>query len=266
MNITLYKKLNNLFQEFSVLSQKSKGSLTANKAIQNFDLSKYLQVFCAIDTYFYLVTEVSSFKVIEVGGAVEQMVGYQREELLYKSYALFLKFHTVRDILKSLKGGTKYYKYLYQQPKKNRPFIKVNRTMNIICKNGQTKHALFQGIPILFDDEMKPIYILTIITDISSLQLIPTYTHYIIDASNEKQIKKIPIHEEELQKDRSKIISKSERRVLELMIQGCTSKQIAERLFLSEHTIKNHRKSMLQKTNCKNSTELVKLALTNHWI
>jgi len=55
-------------------------------------------------------------------------------------------------------------------------------------------------------------------------------------------------------------ISKREMNVLQCVCDGFSSKQIAEKLNISIHTINNHRKNMLGKTNCKNLSELVALA------
>jgi DNA-binding NarL/FixJ family response regulator len=59
------------------------------------------------------------------------------------------------------------------------------------------------------------------------------------------------------------VLSKREREVLALIVEGLNSKQIAERLFLSERTISNHRANMLQKCKVNNTIELVKLYLDN---
>jgi DNA-binding CsgD family transcriptional regulator len=56
-------------------------------------------------------------------------------------------------------------------------------------------------------------------------------------------------------------ISLREHQVLQHMAEGMSSKQIASTLFLSVHTVNNHRKNMLQKTSCKTSSELLNYAL-----
>lgn len=44
-----------------------------------------------------------------------------------------------------------------------------------------------------------------------------------------------------------------------LVAEGCTDREIAERLLISEHTVKNHVKKCLAKTRCRNRTQLAKL-------
>ena len=57
--------------------------------------------------------------------------------------------------------------------------------------------------------------------------------------------------------------SKREIEVLLYLARGFQSTQIAEKLFLSKHTVNNHRKNMLRKTGLKNSAELVRFGLEN---
>lgn len=62
------------------------------------------------------------------------------------------------------------------------------------------------------------------------------------------------------------IISERELEVLRYICDGFTNKEIGEKLNISERTVDSHRRNLLQKTNCKNSAELVKYAFTNNLI
>jgi DNA-binding CsgD family transcriptional regulator len=48
-----------------------------------------------------------------------------------------------------------------------------------------------------------------------------------------------------------------EREVLSLVSTGLTTKEIADRLKLSHHTVESHRKNLLKKFHAKNSVELI---------
>ena len=56
-------------------------------------------------------------------------------------------------------------------------------------------------------------------------------------------------------------LSRREREILGRLADGLSSKQVADKLNLSESTIVNHRKNMLKKTNTKNIAELVRYAI-----
>ncbi len=52
-------------------------------------------------------------------------------------------------------------------------------------------------------------------------------------------------------------LSERERHVLQLMAQGLTNRQIAERLFLAEGTVKNYVTSILRKLGVADRTQAV---------
>ena len=62
-------------------------------------------------------------------------------------------------------------------------------------------------------------------------------------------------------KDPIELLSKREKEVLKLLAEGANSKEIADKLFLSERTVSNHRANMLQKCKVDNTVKLVRLYL-----
>lgn len=59
-------------------------------------------------------------------------------------------------------------------------------------------------------------------------------------------------------------LSKREQEVLQLICDGLSTSEIAEKLYLSSHTVENHRRNIMIKTGTKNTAILVKLTITNH--
>jgi two-component system response regulator NreC len=53
------------------------------------------------------------------------------------------------------------------------------------------------------------------------------------------------------------MITPKEREILQLIADGLSSKQIAERLSISFYTVQTHRKNMLAKMGVKNTPELI---------
>lgn len=58
-----------------------------------------------------------------------------------------------------------------------------------------------------------------------------------------------------------KVLSKRELEVLDLIIEGLDTKEISEKLFISEKTAANYRNIIMQKCNVKNVVQLIKLYL-----
>ena len=58
------------------------------------------------------------------------------------------------------------------------------------------------------------------------------------------------------------VLTRREREILLLLSHGFTGPQIAEKLFLSQHTVETHRRNLMQKLNSHNIQSLLKTALT----
>lgn len=56
-------------------------------------------------------------------------------------------------------------------------------------------------------------------------------------------------------------LTKRELEVLQLIAEGYTNADIAEKLFNSKRTIETHRQNLLEKTNCRNTASLIKYAM-----
>ncbi len=61
---------------------------------------------------------------------------------------------------------------------------------------------------------------------------------------------------------RHSALSRRETEVLQLLSEGLTTNEIAEKLFTSKRTIETHRQNILEKTQTKNTAALIKLAVT----
>jgi DNA-binding CsgD family transcriptional regulator len=264
----LFGKLVSSLQEFGSFSQRALGKPDTAIKKKEFNLNEHLRFFHAFDRYFYSVADISSLKVVDAGGPIEQCVGYTREEVIRKGYRLMLKVHHLQDAIRSARGGSRYFKYLYDQPPANRPYIKVNRTLDLFRKDGRKIHVLTQSIPILFNDFMEPIYMLNIFSDITDLSVEKKYSHYIIDNSDELKPKRIELFKRDELPNYflTSAISPAEKRVIALIADGKTSEEIANELFLSVHTVNTHRKNMLDKLNCENTAQLIKKAVISGWI
>ena len=58
-------------------------------------------------------------------------------------------------------------------------------------------------------------------------------------------------------------LTKREKEILQLISEGFTNNQIAEKLFISSLTVDSHRKNLLTKLNVNNTASLIKLAVQN---
>ena len=59
----------------------------------------------------------------------------------------------------------------------------------------------------------------------------------------------------------AQILTQRELEILAQIAFGFSSKEIAVRMYLSPHTVNNHRKNMLLRSQCGNVAELVRIAM-----
>ncbi|NLN33221.1 MAG: response regulator transcription factor [Flavobacteriaceae bacterium] len=71
------------------------------------------------------------------------------------------------------------------------------------------------------------------------------------------KIKKI-LNEVTVLKSKTPVLTKREKEVLTWIAEGLTNQEIADKLFISQLTVVSHRKSLLEKTESKNTAQLIK--------
>lgn len=89
---------------------------------------------------------------------------------------------------------------------------------------------------------------------------------YICDNAKERMINFISSDEGKPNLHMKEPLTRREMEILKLICDGCSSKNICEKLFISINTVETHRKRILLKLNAKNSVGIVKYALENHII
>lgn len=80
---------------------------------------------------------------------------------------------------------------------------------------------------------------------------------YMSKAANEKILQQLQSFD--LPQNGTPALTRREKEILQLLSEGLTSNEIANRLFLSNYTIDTHRKNMLQKFNVHNTQSLMKV-------
>ena len=61
-------------------------------------------------------------------------------------------------------------------------------------------------------------------------------------------------------------LSPREREILQLVADGLTTAQIADKLFTSPRTVETHRQNIMEKTGAKNTASLIKTAASQGWL
>jgi len=100
----------------------------------------------------------------------------------------------------------------------------------------------------------------------ASKQEIMTALHQVNNGKDYVNFSVAEILKKKTPNDSLPILTKREKEVLELIAEGLTNHEIANKLFLDITTIDSHRKNMLAKFNAKNTAALIKIAISNQLI
>ena len=143
---------------------------------------------------------------------------------------------------------------------------KVSYDYRIKTKEGNFKWILQQVTTIQTDENGSVIRVVGVHTDISHLKNNQKPSGLsLLGLEGEPSFLNIQDESNFLQHPQEKFTTK-EKEILKLVAQGNTTKEIAEILNKSVHTINSHRKNIFQKTESKTVADLVAKTIENNWI
>ncbi len=133
-----------------------------------------------------------------------------------------------------------------------------------IKKNGQVTQFLHEGTLAFSEESHLPLLRLKVFTEIGDIKtdktLVLTLSKYSGEQGYQKVFSKIYGETGHGQ------LSKREMEIIKLCFQGLSSKMIADRLNLSIHTVKNHKRNSMEKTLTHNLAELINLCIRSRWM
>ncbi len=252
------------FEEFSKkLMVSSIGEINFKKAFEQdiVDIPKY-----AIGTYFWFIPDNSKMVIVDSSDNIHKLTSFEKDEWK-KYYPEFLSLITHPEDWVYFLGGVAYMvKYLNKIDINERKNYRFNFYARIKNKNHEYRWMAIQFPRIIYNHEGKALSSLVVVSDLSCFNIVNQPVMSLIDTSNVRK----PFYKAFIEKDQKTLncanITKREREILSLMIKGENSPQIADKLFISYHTVENHKRNLRQKTNCKTAAELVYFVLTNNLI
>ena len=233
--------------------------------LSHFSFEEVLSKIYGVGVYCWFISDMHTARFIRIGGALEQLTGYSPEEMTNASFIKAARFTTPEHLSASMQAAQQFWGYFYSQPAENRPFIKSSHTYEFVKKNGTTFHALQQSSTIFFDKKGNGVYQLDLITDITHLDPEAKLRFFLLDTSQQGNMKNMPLHPGIIYEQKPLPISTAEMKVLRLIAEGKSIKMIAAQLGISENTVKHHRTKMFAKCDVKNMAALTAKALSSGW-
>lgn len=133
-----------------------------------------------------------------------------------------------------------------------------------IRKDQSVSQFMHEGALIVAENGKIPFLNLKVFTEIADIKPDETMILTIFRYSAEHGYRKV--FSNVYRGKHASCLSERELEVVKLCHEGMSSKMIAEKLNLSIHTVKNHKRNCMAKTNTHNITELIHLCIQNHWL
>lgn len=144
------------------------------------------------------------------------------------------------------------------------PEYKFTFNHRYIRKDGSTSQFLQEGTITYSDPEQLPVLNLKVFTEIGDIRvddaIVLTLSRYSGELGFQKVFTKV------YGDFAGSVLSQREREIIKLCLEGLSSKMIADKLNLSIHTVKNHKRNCMEKTLTHNITELIRLCYLNRWL
>jgi len=220
---------------------------------KDFDLAvhkKLLDIFHVGD-YYYYVFDMKNLEFKFLSPGVKNVLGYNPEQVTIPFFmslihpddqSVFLNHEaTAIDFAKSL-------------PNDKLPKYKMSYDYRLKTASGKYIRILQQVVSLNYDENNNLLYTFGVHTDISHLKKSNNSILSFIGLDGEPSY--IDVQPKEIYKASGELFTPREKEVLLHILKGEQSQEIADKLFISKHTVNTHRKNILAKTDTRNIVEL----------
>ena len=257
------KSYRHLFDDISsVLTlYSSKERLDSRKELSLIHNPEFLK-FLSASPGFTAIIDFQSQGYLFMSDNVEEMWGYKAEEFLRLGMVKTITIFPVPQneiLIKKILPTMFEYFHQYAETG-NAMDIRVSYNTKVIRADGSIGWYLHQMKVLQLDEQNRPQFGFKLVSDISDFKK-DEAIDMVISKKDENGVYK-KIFSQTFAGDKKVFnISDREIEVLALIGEGKSSKEIAEVLCISEHTVSNHRKNMLKKLEVKSTGEIIKKAI-----
>lgn len=230
-----------------------------NKFDHQDKIKNYIDIF-HIGEYFYLIFNTNSAKAEFVSDEIQKVLEIQPSEF---NLELFFENMHPEDFEYYQHYEKSAVDFFSKLPAESFFNYKFSYDFRIKTGSGKIKRILQQIIPIQYFPEGGA-KTLGIFTDITHLGITGIPKLSFIGMNGAPSFFNYHLTTDFHRIDR--IFTKRENEILDQVIKGKKSEQIAKELNLSVYTIQTHRKNILRKSGCETLNELISTSIREGWV
>lgn len=175
-----------------------------------------------------------------------------------------LQFHPGDRMLWCEKAFPDILKFIDSEPLSKIPDYRFIFNHRYIRNDGSISQFMHEGSISFTEDNLLPTLNLKVFFEIAGNTCDDNIDLTIFRYSAEKGYQMIFTKTYGL--NNNTVLTERELEVVRLCYEGLSSKMIAEKLNLSFHTVKNHKRNCMEKTKTHNITKLIHYCLKNNWL
>jgi DNA-binding CsgD family transcriptional regulator len=143
------------------------------------------------------------------------------------------------------------------------PNFRISFNHRYINGKGVVSQFLHEGT-LALDSNNEPVLNMKVFSEIGDIKnddsIVLTIFKYSEEIGYEKVFNNVYVNKQD------SVLTSRELEIIRHCHKGLSSKMIADKLSLSIHTVKNHKRNIMEKTMTHNITELIHLCIQNHWL
>lgn len=224
-------------------------------------LKEEIQDLSTIGCSYHLIFNYSSMTFVYVDHKFQKISGYNSDRLLIHGIHFLNNIIYPEDIPAYLLSLKKINEYLFNIPVAKRKSYQISFDFRIKGADGNFLRLLQQMVALEFDEKGNLMYSLDRYTDITHWEKEEETVLTITGRDISKNLIFYPTRKYDEVADRT--FTKTEMKILRLLSEGLSSKEIADYASISFNTVNTHRRNMLRKARVKNTTELIQYAYLN---
>jgi DNA-binding CsgD family transcriptional regulator len=245
MGLEMMKEARNIWKDI-----KKEGSV---KSLQfEIELQRKLLNFFHVGPFYYYIFDLNNACFRYIRPEMKDVLGYAPEEMTLEYF--FSKIHPEDQpvLLNYERESVIFFKSL---PPDKIGKYKFSYDYRIMNSEGKYIRLLQQVMTFQFDNPDEIFLTLGVHTDISHIKKDNSTSLSFIGLDGEPSY--IDINTETIYKPQKNLLTPREKQIVTMMIAGEKTASIAEKLFISIHTVSTHRKNILSKTQSKSAAELI---------
>jgi DNA-binding CsgD family transcriptional regulator len=235
------------------------------------DISIYLnqlQDFFHVGPFYFYVFDTTNTTFEYISENMQSLLGYDPKVLTVAEFIDKIHPEDLNFFIQCENSTVEFIKTITPQQLLN---YKISYDYRVRMANGGFIRILQQVVTIDMDLETGMIFkTLGVHTDISHIKSVDFGTEHsilsFIGMKGEKSyIKKIDKNLV-IKDDLSQLFTERQKQIIACLMNGMNSKEIAEKLFISRHTVDTHRRSILQILDVTNTHKMILLLSKTGWI